>query len=81
MTGTEKRWYCEECDLVSADSEVLTAPDPFTMGWKLFACPKCREVNRLRRACDVAGCPRESTQGTPTAEGYMWTCYDHRPTE
>ena len=73
------RWYCEECYRVCDDADVLRAPDPFTPDWEITACPQCRTVGSLVVACDVNGCPSQGSCGTPTPEGFRWTCHNHIP--
>lgn len=41
-------------------------------------CPNCRGMN-LVGACDE--CDQAATYGTPTADGYANTCYEHRPVQ
>jgi hypothetical protein len=78
--NTNPKLVCEDfrCGWVGLQSEALTAPDPFNEGCELIACPKCREQT-LNAACDEEGCKDFGTMGTPTPEGYRWTCFEHRP--
>jgi len=75
------RFSCTECDWVGEGNMVLTAPHPFSEneGDTINGCPQCREANSLRRACDTPGCPRQASNGTPTPDGYVWSCHEHRP--
>jgi len=74
------RLVCEEwrCRWCGPESEALRAPDPFNEGDTLIACPKCRE-QALHTCCDEPGCTMEASCGTPTADGYRWTCGKHQP--
>ena len=67
------------CRWIGDDSEVLRAPDPFNEGDELRACPACRVVESIIMACDVEGCTKDGSCGTPTEEGYRWTCWEHQP--
>jgi hypothetical protein len=70
-----EEWRCRWC---GPESEALRAPDPFNEGDTLIACPKCREQT-LHTCCDEPTCTMEATCGTPTPEGYRWTCGKHQP--
>jgi hypothetical protein len=74
------RLVCEEwrCRWCGPEAEALRAPDPFNAGDTLIACPKCREQT-LHKCCDDPTCTMEATCGTPTPEGYRWTCGKHQP--
>ena len=68
-------WRCRWC---GPESDALRAPDPFNEGDTLIACPKCREQT-LHTCCDEPGCTMEASCGTPTTDGYRWTCGKHQP--
>lgn len=75
------RMKCGEwkCSWVGNITEVLTAPNPFEPGEELYACPKCKSLN-LERACDIEGCKKQASGGTPTSDGgYRFHCHDHHP--
>lgn len=77
-----KRWRCTQCDWSGADSDVLTAPNPFTpldLADTVSGCPECNAVNSMQSACDEPGCMEYSVCGTPTPSGYRLTCHDHAP--
>lgn len=75
------KWLCEECAWVGTDGQILRAQNPFCDDATdtMCGCPECREPNCLVRACDETGCRKEAGCGTPTANGYRWSCYEHRP--
>ena len=77
----KRKWVCENwrCSNVCTDNTALSAPDPFNPGETLVACPKCREVGTLIGACDFKGCKKPSSSGSPTKDGYVFRCYEHRP--
>jgi hypothetical protein len=60
-------------------ADLLRAPDPFNEGEELVACPNCRSGDELTRACDIDGCWKEATCGTPVkdARRYVQVCGDH----
>ena len=73
---------CQErrCHWVGEDTDMLAAPDPFTPGVTINACPKCKTIeNSIWTACDEPGCDRAASCGTPTPTGYRNTCGDHIP--
>lgn len=76
-----KKWLCQNCNHVSMDDELLTAPNPFEEGDTLYACPNCREMGDLCKACAISGCENPATGGHPGACGYRyaWTCWQHSP--
>lgn len=75
------KWQCTSCDEIWLESELLSAPNPFEpAAGPITGCPHCKEVNCFRTICDWTGCKRESSSGTPLADGrYVWRCWDHRP--
>lgn len=60
--------------------EALVAAHPFIEGETVTGCPKCKDIEVVRIACEEGGCWLEATCGTQTKEGYKRTCYKHRPT-
>jgi len=68
------------CDWHGFEDELLTAQNPFENGEILSACPKCKEVESAVIACDEPECWERAICGTPTENGYRWTCGKHRPT-
>jgi hypothetical protein len=72
-------WLCEECRVRVPDQDVLKAPHPFTEGDTVTACPHCREMGTLMRACAWDGCKENVCKGTPGVHGYRyaWTCDKH----
>lgn len=75
------KWKCSErrCGWIGTSAEYLVAADPFNEGCELVACPNCREVNTLTACCDVDGCTKDGSCGTPTKDGYRFTCSEHKP--
>ena len=61
--------------------ELLRAPNPFAFeeGEELVACPRCRDTEALRVACDETDCWTAASCGTPTPSGYRVTCGEHAP--
>ena len=74
-------FICSECGQKTAESELLTAPNPFNPEDTICGCPKCLSAGEFVGACDEPGCNEESSMGTPTPTGYRHTCYKHRPKE
>lgn len=70
---------CTECDWRGLDEERLTAENPFDRPNIIHGCPKCKEVECFRFACDEPGCWRPIECGMPTANGYRNTCHEHNP--
>lgn len=81
MTMAVVKWLCEECKWCGPDEELLRAPNPFSEDETdtMTGCPQCREPNTMGRACDEPGCEQPAGNGTPTPNGYRWSCYPHRP--
>jgi|GEM_PF-2219002 len=75
------RWKCEGCDWIGSHEEVLRAHNPFAPSEELWGCPECFEANRFVRTCDNAECRQIASNGTPTPNGYVWSCFKHRPDE
>jgi hypothetical protein len=80
MSNQPTKVVCEarRCGWHGMDDKALRAPSPFSDDI-LIACPKCKEVGSLIVACDETECWKEATCGTPTADDYRMTCFDHRP--
>lgn len=82
MRETDKI-ICMECGAKLHYSELDLVPDPNPPPntepevWRV--CPKCRIPEQLEPICDEPGCWERSSGGTPTSEGYRWTCYKHHP--
>jgi hypothetical protein len=75
---SDKR-VCIDCQWRGTVAEMLTAPNPFDPTDTIVGCPRCRQVETLRVACDEPECWREASCGTPTPNGYRSTCATHRP--
>jgi hypothetical protein len=77
------KWKCGNwrCGWVGTKEQILVAPDPFNEGCELVACPDCRDVGNITAACYMDGCTKDGGCGTPTADGYKWSCVDHIPNE
>jgi len=73
------KWICEECGWVGPDTELLEATSPFDDTETLYGCPRCLEANRFQRGCDHEGCEKIAGNGTPVPNGYVWSCFEHRP--
>lgn len=74
-----RRWRCCECGDICDDAVLLTAPSPFDPDRTISGCPHCLEAETLEAACDVKGCWMRGSVGTPTPQGYRWTCHEHAP--
>jgi len=72
---------CEDqkCNWCGPEDDVLKAPNPFEPEEIVWGCPRCHEIETIVGACEVEGCCRPSTSGTPTHDGYRRTCIDHIP--
>lgn len=83
VAAIDKKVRCGEnrCSWHGLESQVLRAPDPFTEGDELYACPDCKEVNNIEYACDEPDCWNQVSCGTPTPTGYRTTCGKHVPPE
>lgn len=71
-------WRCLECDVVSAEDEVLTAVSPFDADDIIWGCPECKAVNRFEMLCRRIDCSEEATVGRLCSDGaYRFTCAWH----
>lgn len=74
------RYTCPECGWHGDEIHVLWADDPFLQsGHQISGCPECKACECLERACDVPTCPRPAMCSTPTKDGYVTSCEEHRP--
>lgn len=73
---------CTDCLWIGDNDDLLSADNPFDEG-SILGCPKCLYPIgvSMETLCDVPGCGEIAGCGTPTSEGYRWTCGRHRPTE
>lgn len=76
----ESRWLCGNCDWNGTHAELLSAPHPWHADAMIYGCPACKWEDEIRWACQVCH-TSEVTSGTPTADGYLRTCSEHRPKE
>ena len=60
-------------------NELLVAPHPFEPHDRVTGCPECHDIGTTIGACDEDGCLEHAGCGTPTPDGYRWTCYKHIP--
>jgi len=67
---------CLECGWVGTYHDILSAKNPFQKG-EIIACPECKEIGHLSFVCEVDGCEKEATCGTPTKGGYLRCCGEH----
>jgi hypothetical protein len=69
---------CENCSWQGEVHELLTASNPFDDS-TIWGCPRCKSVDCFVRACDALECWAQSECGTPTPDGYRFTCSAHKP--
>lgn len=75
-----KHWRCPLCGFVLNEDERLQGPSPFDEHEVVYGCPRCREVIvAFEYLCDEPGCVTVSSFGTPTDNGYRYTCGRHVP--
>jgi len=74
---SELLWRCTECGWVCETKELLTAPNPFDDNMTISGCPGCKEIGRFENMCNVPGCDKPATCGTPTKDGYKRLCGNH----
>jgi hypothetical protein len=79
----DQKLVCTACDVQMLTSEIDRVADPHPLPntkpdvWSV--CPNCRTPENFKTVCDAPGCTLEASCGTPTYEGYRWTCHNHRP--
>ncbi len=77
-----ERWRCTHCEWVGPKSDALIAEHPFDPDPNAYVngCRECKSVDHFVLVCDVDGCKRTVSCGTPTPDGgYRNTCGEHRP--
>ena len=75
----QRRFKCRECSTDFDEGEILLARNPFDETEMITGCPKCKAPDSFELLCDVEGCKRPATCGTPTEQGYRQTCGLHLP--
>ena len=75
-----KTYSCNQrhCDWVGPIKDLLMGKSPFD-GDTIVGCPKCKSIDSVVRTCDYPGCHETTSAGTPTKDGYVWTCHEHVP--
>jgi len=68
---------CTECGWVGLDDEILTGPNPFSPEGTVNGCPECLSIDTITACCHK--CDKIANCGTPTKDGYVWSCGDHKP--
>ena len=69
---------CDGCQSIYAESDLLTAANPFDPEQMIASCPDCKNVGEFTNVCDEPGCEREAGCGWPADNGrYRWTCGAH----
>lgn len=74
------KYQCKECNSQVLRGKMLVAKNPFNKEYKIYGCPYCFEVDKFETLCDEPNCSELATTGSPSKDGYRWTCYKHRPT-
>lgn len=70
---------CSECEWRGPANDLLRAPSPFLDGEELVACPSCGRVDgtMIFSLCEIQGCNKVATCGTPLAGTYGRLCSAH----
>ncbi len=76
---SDNKRICTECGWIGSVNDVLVASNPFAKRYEIVGCPECKDVESIVVACDVDGCKKQATCGTPTSAGYRHTCGEHAP--
>lgn len=72
---------CKECSWSGFGYERLRAQNPFDPSESIEGCPQCKSTESFTVLCDENGCQRPVACGTPTPDGFRWTCGEHAPVE
>lgn len=70
-------YRCRACGYVGIDESFPRVPYKDDKWW---VCPECDTPEQVGSACAWEGCGEPTCIGTPTAVGYLWCCWRHRPT-
>lgn len=77
----EKVFVCGVCDMEVMQKDMLHAPSPFDPEETLIGCPHCKVCSgegSWDEQCEVEGCGRGATCGTPLkGGGYLRCCGIH----
>lgn len=71
------KWRCRSCGWVGVD--LLLGTSPFDPKDIIRGCPKCKVTEFFDYLCDTEGCEQLVSAGTPSKEGYRFTCHRHLP--
>jgi hypothetical protein len=79
MKPEKNKMKCLNCGHKLHESDLLKATNPFDIDEFIYACPKCKSMDDLVMVCDIAGCLKEATCGTPTQDEWRYrnVCGDH----
>ncbi|WP_345985302.1 hypothetical protein WCX49_11915 [Sulfurimonas sp. HSL-1656] len=73
----QNKYKCEECGHICEPVDILEAKHPFIDDEKVMGCPECREIDSLQKMCEVDGCNKVASCGTPASGGYLICCGEH----
>lgn len=80
-TNPEKVFVCDVCFEEVMQKDILSAPSPFDPEETLNGCPYCKATTGeggWSEQCEVEGCKRGATCGTPLKTGgYLRCCWIH----
>ena len=77
------KYECTECGWHGFEKQLLSAPNPFSDNGEdlIYGCPHCLTPENFTLICDEPDCWEPGTCGTPTKDGYRYTCHKHKPKE
>lgn len=71
------RIRCNFCGLETHSINALVAPHPFRSMEKVYGCPQCKEIDALKRVCDVGGCWKGWYEQHGEEGGRIYLCSTH----
>lgn len=78
---SSNRLRCTACKHQFMRHVMLVADNPFDDTDEIHGCPNCFAAEHIELLCEVNGCERPASCGTPVVGGYAQTCGEHMPTE
>jgi hypothetical protein len=73
----EGKRVCSECRYQAYYQELLSAESPFESGVAIYACPRCKCVEKLEPVCMYPNCWGISCCGFEDGSEFVFTCQRH----
>ena len=77
MEFERDKTICMMCGWRGRESEILSAPNPFEPGGKIWGCPKCKRIEQFRPVCAHKDCWNGLQTWVKVQGEYIGFCEKH----